>query len=75
MPQEGWYEIHIEGNLTSRWAGWFEGLEIAPGVENETVLRGPLRDQSELHGVLMKIRDLRLVLLSVQRVQPPEKPG
>ena len=59
------YEIRIEGHLGSSWSAWFEGLEISRTPEGATVLSGPLPDQAALHGVLMKIRDLGLTLVSV----------
>ena len=58
MPNPKLYEIHIEGNLCSRWSEWFAGLDITQGANNETILTGTLQDQADLHGVLMKIRDL-----------------
>jgi hypothetical protein len=69
------YEIRIEGSLSDRWSHWFEGFSITQGTENETILTGNLRDQADLHGVLMKIRDLRLVLISVNRILQPENEG
>ena len=60
------YEIRVEGRLPERWSGWFEGLAVR--LEgNETVLTGPLPDQAALHGLLRKIHDLNLVLVSVKR--------
>ena len=59
------YEIRIEGHLESRWSSWFEGLEISRTAEGVTILSGTLPDQAALHGVLMKIRDLGLTLISV----------
>ncbi len=67
-----YYEIHIEGNLSNRWSDWFAGLNITQGSNNETILTGELQDQADLYGVLMKIRDLHLVLISVNRVAQPE---
>jgi hypothetical protein len=68
MPGPEYYEIRIEGDLSDRWSGWFAGLNIAQGPNHETVLTGELEDQAALHGVLMKIRDLHLVLISVNRM-------
>ncbi len=69
MPPE-WYEIRVEGELPSDWANWFEGLEIRPVPPGESSLSGPLADQSALPGVLAKIRDLNLRLISVRRDGP-----
>jgi uncharacterized protein (DUF3820 family) len=69
MPAE-WYEIRVEGELPRDWANWFEGLDIRPGQSGESLLSGPLADQAALHGVLAKIRDLNLKLISVTRGGP-----
>jgi hypothetical protein len=65
------YEIRVEGVLDSRWAAWFDGLQVHDDAE-ETVISGLLADQSALHGVLAKIRDLGLCLISVRRLDPGE---
>jgi hypothetical protein len=63
------YEIRIEGVLGERWTAWFEGLRVSSdGID--TVLSGPLADQAALHGVLVKIGDLGMRLISVRRVDP-----
>jgi hypothetical protein len=59
------YEIRIKGHLDVRWAEWFEGLNITLEENGCTLLRGPLADQAALHGILKKVRDLGLTLLSV----------
>jgi hypothetical protein len=62
------YTIKVEGCLDKKWADWFDGMEM--NYEGEvTVLRGPVADQAALHGFLARIRDLNLVLLSVERVE------
>jgi hypothetical protein len=66
MPQE-WYEIRVEGHLPSGWSYWFEGMNMQPGPDGDSILSGPLPDQPALHGVLAKIRDLNLKLISVTR--------
>ena len=71
MVKPEYYEIHIEGDISSRWSNWFAGLDIKEGSNNETILTGELQDQAALHGVLMKIRDLHLVLISVNRLSKP----
>jgi hypothetical protein len=61
------YEIRLQGMLDESWSGWLGDLEIRPLKNGETVLAGPIRDQAALHGLLNKIRDLGLPLLSVER--------
>jgi hypothetical protein len=61
------YEIRVAGVLDSRWAAWFNGLEIS-GQGDETVICGLLADQPALHGLLTKVRDLGLCLISVRRL-------
>jgi hypothetical protein len=61
------YEIRVAGVLDSRWAAWFSGLQIS-GQGDETVIRGLLADQPALHGLLTKVRDLGLCLISVGRL-------
>ncbi len=63
------YEIRVEGVLGEHWAGWFEGLQVRSEA-GETILSGPVADQPALHGVLVKIRDLGMCLISVRRLDP-----
>ncbi len=65
--EEALYEIKIKGHLDQSWSGWLHGLAIEPQAQDETLLTGPVRDQAALHGLLNKIRDLGLLLLSVER--------
>jgi hypothetical protein len=62
------YQIRIKGHLTSHWMGWFDGLTITLEEDGNTLLNGPVIDQAALHGILKKIRDLGLPLLSVNSV-------
>ena len=64
------YEIRVADHLSMNWAARFEGLSIQHKPEGDTVLSGML-DQAAMHGVLMKIRDLGLNLISVNRVEAP----
>lgn len=64
------YRITIKGHLDSEWSDWFDGLTIALVDNGETILTGSLADQTALHGVLIKIRDLGLPLLSLVRIEP-----
>jgi hypothetical protein len=63
------YEIRVKGGLTRKWSDWFDGFTITVQANGETLLTGPVADQSALHGLLAKIRDLGLPLLSVRRVR------
>jgi hypothetical protein len=67
------YEIRVEGILDQRWAAWFEGLEIISDG-SQTVISGPVVDQAALHGLLNRVCDLGLVLVSVRRLDPVD-PG
>ncbi len=61
------YQIRVKGRLERRWERWFDGLQLS--IDHETtILEGELSDQAALYGVLLKIRDLGLPLLSVQRL-------
>ena len=61
------YHIQVRGAIDSGWSEWFDGLAIHAQTDGTTLLSGPVRDQSALHGLLTKIRDLGLPLLSVKR--------
>ena len=63
------YEIRIRGYLEDRWAAWFENLAFSYEEDDTTILRGPLEDQAALHGVLNRIRDLNLQLISIQTIE------
>jgi len=64
------YQIRIKGHLGHQWTDWFEGLTITLEENGETLLTGPVVDQAALHGLLKKVRDLGMPLLSVNRVEP-----
>jgi hypothetical protein len=66
--EERTYEIRIQGHLDDKWADWFDDLSITRADNGETILRGPVVDQAALHGLLRKVRDLGLPLLSVIEV-------
>jgi len=75
--QESWYgsayyEIKIHGCFGSHWSDWFESMEVQP-QGSETTLIGLILDQPALHGLLMRIRDLNLVLISVKRIGLTQK--
>jgi hypothetical protein len=64
------YQIRIKGQLDSQWTDWFEGLTITLEGDGDTLLTGPVIDQAALHGLLKKVRDLGMPLLSVGPVEP-----
>jgi hypothetical protein len=64
------YQIRLKGHLGPQWTDWFEGLTITLQKDGDTLLTGPLVDQAALHGLLKKIRDLGMPLLSVNRIEP-----
>jgi hypothetical protein len=66
------YQIRIKGHLVREWTDWFEGLTITLGEDGDTLLTGPVIDQAALHGLLKKVRDLGLPLVSVVPVQLDE---
>jgi len=69
------YEIRVKGHLDGRWSEWFDGLTIVNVEDGDALLSGEIVDQSALHGVLNKVRDLGLPLLAVSRVRAvPEDP-
>ena len=64
------YQIRIKGQLGRHWTDWFEGLTLTALDNGETLLTGSVVDQAALHGLLRKVRDLGVLLLSVNRVKP-----
>jgi hypothetical protein len=73
LPTPLYYRIRIAGHLDEQWADWLGGLSLRHTGEPtfETILYGPLLDQSALYGVLNKIRDLGVTLLALERIEPP----
>lgn len=70
--QPGRYEIRLRGYLATRWAATFDGLELVHEPDGTTVLQGRVADQSALHGLLRKVRDVGLPLVSVVEIEPVE---
>ena len=62
------YEIRVDGHLGTRWAAWFDGLAITSEGDGTTVLRGWVVDQAALHGLLQKLRDVGIPLISLTQV-------
>ena len=67
LTDPAYYQIRVQGELAPRWMAWFEGLTVT-AVADETILSGTVADQSALHSLLAKIRDLGLPLISVNRI-------
>lgn len=67
--QEDWYEFRLQGHLGSRWSTWLDGMDLTHHSDGTTVARGPVVDQAALHGLLARVRDIGLPLLSVTRVE------
>ena len=66
----GQYEIRLKGHLAPRWAAWFDGLSLSRQSDGTTIIHGFVSDQAALHGLLQKVRDIGLPLVSVTRVEP-----
>jgi len=67
--QHQFYEIRLKGHLDDRWTEWFEGLTITLEEDGDTLLTGPVIDQAVLHGLLKKVRDLGMPLVSVSPLE------
>lgn len=69
------YEIKVKGYLDSHWSEWFDDLTMTYDECGHTLLSGPVTDQAALHGLLNKIRDMNLALISVNRIEPDPAEG
>jgi hypothetical protein len=69
------YEIRIKGRLANRWDAWFDEMSLTVDSDGTTVLQGPVVDQAALHGLLQKVRDLGLPLLSVTQLDIDQPAG
>lgn len=69
IPQ---YEIRVNGHLGSRWAAWFDGMNLTTEDDGTTALRGPVVDQAALHGLLLKLRDIGIPLVSLTELPTGE---
>ena len=70
--EAGRYEIRLKGHLDSRWAAWFDGLTLTHHSDGTTVIDGQVADQAALHGLLQKVRDTGLALVSVSCIEPDQ---
>jgi hypothetical protein len=73
-PEAGRYEIRLQGHLDVRWAAWFDGLAVSQQDDGTTVVSGSVADQAALHGLLQRVRDLCLPLVSVTHIED-DQPG
>jgi hypothetical protein len=67
------YELRIDGHLDEHWSAWFGGLTLFREDDGTTTLRGAVTDQAELHGLLAKVRDLGITLISVKAIDAPSR--
>jgi hypothetical protein len=67
--EAGRYEIRLKGHLAPRWAAWFDGLSLAQKSDGTTLIHGFVADQAALHGLLQRVRDIGLPLISVTRIE------
>ena len=68
-----YYELTVDGILDKRWSDWFDGMQLTSDADGQTTIAGPVADQAALHGLLAKVRDLGLPLVSVRRVEPGDR--
>jgi hypothetical protein len=69
------YRIRVKGHLAVRWEAWFEAMTITPLANGDSLLTGPVIDQAALHGILKRIRDLGLPLISVEQAESDQPPN
>ena len=74
--EAGWYEIGLKGHLDSRWTAWFDGLSFSNEIDGTATISGPVVDQAALRGLLQKVRDMGVPLISVIQVgdEQPDLP-
>ena len=70
--EAGRYEIRLKGRLDPRWAAWFDGLGLTHESGGTTIISGLVADQAALHGLLQRVRDIGLPLISVTRIEPDQ---
>jgi hypothetical protein len=73
--EAGRYEIRLKGHLDPRWGAWFDGLSLTHQSDGTTVIHGPVADQAALHGLLQRVRDVGLPLVSVEPIESAANAG
>jgi hypothetical protein len=73
--EDDWYRIRIQGHLDQRWSSWFDGPALTHDGDGTTLLQGQVADQTALHGLLTKVRDMGLPLVSVTRASSSGEPA
>jgi hypothetical protein len=73
MSKTETYEIRVQGHLERRWIAWFDGMELVTAEDGSMLIRGQVADQAALHGLIQKVRDLGLPLISVTQTQTGPK--
>ena len=68
--EAGRYEIRLMGHLDAHWTAWFDGMTVSRGGDGTTLICGPVADQAALHGLLQRVRDLGMPLISVRPIKP-----
>lgn len=68
------YTLRVAGRLDTRWADWFEGFTLTTEPDGTTTITGAVTDQAQLHGLLAKIRDLGIALVSLESSHPSDRP-
>lgn len=68
--ETGRFAIRVQGHLDARWSAWFDGLTVTTDKDGTTLIEGPVADQAALFGLLLRMRDMGLPLLSVTRADP-----
>ena len=68
------YDIRVQGHLEDRWSAWFDGMELVLADDGSTLIRGEVADQAALHGLIQRVRDLGLPLLSITHTQTGQPP-
>jgi hypothetical protein len=73
FDQSNIYQIRLKGNLDHQWSDWFEGMSVTPDEDNTTLITGPVVDDAALHGLLKRVRDSGLRLISVNKIETDSK--